>query len=312
MPLIIPDKLPAAETLQKENIFTMEHGRAVTQDIRPLKIVMVNLMPTKIATETQLARVLANSPLQVELTLVKMDSHEPSNVSQDHMDSFYKTLEEIKGFKYDGMIITGAPVEQMPFEDVDYWDELCELFDFTRHNVYSTMHICWGAQAGLYYHYGIPKYDLKEKMFGVFEQRVVRPHSPLVRGFDEIFFAPHSRHTEVRKEDILKHPELRIIVESEKAGPHIIATDNGRQIFVTGHQEYDKETLATEYFRDVKAGLPINVPENYFRDDDPEKEILYRWRGHTSLLFSNWLNYYVYQETPYDLEQLKEKVDKMK
>ena len=312
MPLIIPDKLPAAETLQKENIFTMEHGRAVTQDIRPLKIVMVNLMPTKIATETQLARVLANSPLQVELTLVKMDSHEPSNVSQDHMDSFYKTLEEIKGFKYDGMIITGAPVEQMPFEDVDYWDELCELFDFTRHNVYSTMHICWGAQAGLYYHYGIPKYDLKEKMFGVFEQRVVRPHSPLVRGFDEIFFAPHSRHTEVRKEDILKHPELRIIVESEKAGPHIIATDNGRQIFVTGHQEYDKETLATEYFRDVKAGLPINVPENYFRDDDPEKEILYRWRGHTSLLFSNWLNYYVYQETPYDLEQLKEKFDKMK
>ena len=228
------------------------------------------------------------------------------------MDSFYKTLEEIKGFKYDGMIITGAPVEQMPFEEVDYWDELCELFDFTLHNVYSTMHICGGAQAALYYHYGIPKYDLKEKMFGVFEERVVRTHSPLVRGFDEIFLAPHSRHTEVRKEDILKHPELRIIVESEKAGPHIIATDNGRQIFVTGHQEYDKETLATEYFRDVKAGLPINVPENYFRDDDPEKEILYRWRGHTSLLFSNWLNYYVYQETPYDLEQLKEKVEKMK
>ena len=312
MPLIIPDELPAAETLQRENIFTMQHGRAITQDIRPLKIVIVNLMPTKIATETQLARVLANSPLQVELTLVKMDSHEPSNVSQDHMDSFYKTLEEIKGFKYDGMIITGAPVEQMPFEEVDYWDELCELFDFTRHNVYSTMHICWGAQAALYYHYGIPKYNLKEKMFGVFEERVVRTHSPLVRGFDEIFLAPHSRHTEVRKEDILKHPELRIIVESDKAGPHIIATDNGRQIFVTGHQEYDKETLANEYFRDVKAGLPINVPENYFRDDDPEKEILYRWRGHTSLLFSNWLNYYVYQETPYDLEQLKEKVEKMK
>lgn len=312
MPLIIPDSLPAAETLQRENIFTMEHGRAVTQDIRPLKIVIVNLMPTKIATETQLARVLANSPLQVELTLVKMDSHEPQNVSQDHMDSFYKTLEEIKGFKYDGMIITGAPVEQMPFEEVDYWDELCELFDFSLHHVYSTMHICWGAQAALYYHYGIPKYDLKEKLFGVFEQRVVRKHSPLVRGFDEIFFAPHSRHTEVRKEDILKHPELRIIVESHKAGPHIISTDNGRQIFVTGHQEYDKETLALEYFRDIRQGLRINVPENYFRDDDPKKEILYRWRGHTSLLFSNWLNYYVYQETPFDLEQLKEKVEKVR
>ncbi len=312
MPLIIPDELPAAETLQRENIFTMTHGRASTQDIRPLKIVIVNLMPTKIATETQLARVLANSPLQVELTLVKMDSHEPANVSQDHMDSFYKTLEEIKGFKYDGMIITGAPVEQMPFEDVDYWDELCELFDFSLHQVYSTIHICWGAQAALYYHYGIPKYDLKEKMFGVFEQRVVRKHNPLVRGFDEIFYAPHSRHTEIRKEDILKHPELRIIVESFKAGPHIISTENGRQIFVTGHQEYDKETLANEYFRDVRAGLRINVPENYFRDDDPKKEILYRWRGHTSLLFSNWLNYYVYQETPYDLEQLKEKVDRMK
>ena len=312
MPLIIPDSLPAAETLQRENIFTMEHGRAVTQDIRPLKIVIVNLMPTKIATETQLARVLANSPLQVELTLVKMDSHEPQNVSQDHMDSFYKTLEEIKGFKYDGMIITGAPVEQMPFEEVDYWDELCELFDFSLHHVYSTMHICWGAQAALYYHYGIPKHDLKEKLFGVFEQRVVRKHSPLVRGFDEIFFAPHSRHTEVRKEDILKHPELRIIVESHKAGPHIISTDNGRQIFVTGHQEYDKETLALEYFRDIRQGLRIKVPENYFRDDDPKKEILYRWRGHTSLLFSNWLNYYVYQETPFDLEQLKEKVEKVR
>lgn len=312
MPLIIPDSLPAAETLQRENIFTMEHGRAVTQDIRPLKIVIVNLMPTKIATETQLARVLANSPLQVELTLVKMDSHEPQNVSQDHMDSFYKTLEEINEFKYDGMIITGAPVEQMPFEEVDYWDELCELFDFSLHHVYSTMHICWGAQAALYYHYGIPKYDLKEKLFGVFEQRVVRKHSPLVRGFDEIFFAPHSRHTEVRKEDILKHPELRIIVESHKAGPHIISTDNGRQIFVTGHQEYDKETLALEYFRDIRQGLRINVPENYFRDDDPKKEILYRWRGHTSLLFSNWLNYYVYQETPFDLEQLKEKVEKVR
>lgn len=307
MPVIIPDTLPAAGALQKENIFTMAHGRAMTQDIRPLKIVIVNLMPTKIATETQLARALSNTPLQVELTLLCMDSHESQHISQAHMDSFYKTLEEIEQDKYDGMIITGAPVEQMPFEEVDYWNELCHIMEFSKENVYSTMHICWGAQAGLYYHYGINKHVMHKKLFGVFEEKVIRPHNPLMRGFDEIFYAPHSRHTAVSREDILRHKELRILAESEKAGPHIISTENGRQIFITGHQEYDKDTLASEYFRDIDKGLDIDVPENYFKDDDPEGEILFRWRGHGSLLFSNWLNYYVYQNTPYDLSELKEK-----
>lgn len=306
MPLIIPNSLPAAEALQSENIFTMDRARAVSQDIRPLKIVIVNLMPTKIATETQLARVLANSPLQVEMTLVTMDSHESTHISQEHMESFYKTLDEIKEEYFDGMILTGAPVEQMPFEQVDYWQELCEIFEFAKTHVYSSMFICWGAQAALYYHYGIPKQLLDEKVFGVFEHRVVRPHNPLVRGFDEIFYAPHSRHTEVLKRDIENEPALRMLAESDEVGPHIISTENGRQIFVLGHQEYDKETLAGEYFRDVKKGLDIAVPANYFRDDDPEKEILFRWRSHASLLFSNWLNYYVYQATPYDLAEMAE------
>ncbi len=306
MPLIIPNSLPAAEALQSENIFTMDRARAVSQDIRPLKIVIVNLMPTKIATETQLARVLANSPLQVEMTLVTMDSHESTHISQEHMESFYKTLDEIKGEYYDGMILTGAPVEQMPFEEVDYWKELCDIFEFAKTHVYSSMFICWGAQAALYYHYGIPKRLLDKKVFGIFEHRVVRPHNPLVRGFDEIFYAPHSRHTEVLRSDIEKEPALRMLAESDEVGPHIISTENGRQIFILGHQEYDKETLAGEYFRDVKKGLDIDVPANYFRDDDPEKEILFRWRSHASLLFSNWLNYYVYQATPYDLEQMTE------
>ncbi|QIB68542.1 homoserine O-succinyltransferase [Aminipila butyrica] len=301
MPLIIPNQLPASDALQKENIFTMHKGRAVAQDIRPLKILIVNLMPTKIATETQLARVLANSPLQVELTLVCMDSHESKNTAQEHMTSFYKTLEEIKDQRFDGMIITGAPVETLPFEEVDYWKELCEIFEFSKTNVYSSIHICWGAQAALYYHFGIQKYLTGKKVFGVFEHQVKRPFTPLVRGFDELFYAPHSRHTMVKKEDVLQHPQIRILAESEEAGLHILATDNGRQIFILGHQEYDKDTLAAEYFRDVKKGLDINVPCNYFQDDDPEKEILFRWRSHASLLFSNWLNYYVYQETPYDL-----------
>lgn len=312
MPLIIPDALPAAEALQRENIFTMPRMRAVTQDIRPLKIVIVNLMPTKIATETQLSRVLANSPLQVELTLVCMETHEAQHVPQTHMDSFYKTLDEIKNEEYDGMIITGAPIEHLPYEKVDYWEELCDLFEFSKTNVYSTMHICWGAQAGLYYHYGIDKHITKEKIFGVFEQHVVRPHNPLMRGFDEIFYAPHSRHTEVYKKDIEAVDKLRILAESREVGPHIISTENGRQIFVFGHQEYDKDTLASEYFRDVNKGLEIKVPENYFRNDDPKDEILFRWRGHASLLFSNWLNYYVYQETPYDLKELKERVEKFR
>ena len=312
MPIRVQNDLPVKEILEKENIFVMDEFRATHQDIRPIRIGLLNLMPLKEDTELQLLRSLSNTPLQVDIVFVTVKSHESKNTSANHLNRFYETFDKVKNQKFDGFIITGAPVEQMPFEEVDYWDELCELFDFSLHHVYSTMHICWGAQAALYYHYGIPKHDLKEKLFGVFEQRVVRKHSPLVRGFDEIFFAPHSRHTEVRKEDILKHPELRIIVESHKAGPHIISTDNGRQIFVTGHQEYDKETLALEYFRDVRQGLRIKVPENYFRDDDPKKEILSRWRGHTSLLFSNWLNYYVYQETPFDLEQLKEKVEKVR
>ncbi len=302
MPLIIPNALPAAEALQNENIFTMNRARAMKQDIRPLQIIIVNLMPTKIATETQLARVLANSPLQVEMTLVQMDSHSSTHISQEHMDAFYKTLEEIKHQYYDGMILTGAPVEQMPYEDVDYWKELCEIFEFCKTNVYSNMFLCWGAQAALYYFHGIDKHLLDEKVFGVFEHQVTRPHNPLVRGFDSVFYAPHSRHTEVRREDVLQCPELRILAESEEVGPHIISTENGRQIFVMGHQEYDKDTLAGEYFRDVKKGLDIRVPANYFRNDDPEQEILFRWRAHANLLFSNWLNYYVYQNTPYDIK----------
>ncbi|MHC1723170.1 MAG: homoserine O-succinyltransferase [Aminipila sp.] len=307
MPLIIPNELPASDALQKENIFIMHKGRAISQDIRPLKILIVNLMPTKIATETQLARVLANSPIQVELTLVCMDSHESKNTSQEHMNSFYKTLDEIKDQRFDGMIITGAPVETLPYEEVDYWKELCEIFEFSKTNVYSSMHICWGAQAALYYHFGIPKHLTDGKVFGVFEHKVTRPYTPLVRGFDEEFYAPHSRHTMVKKEDVLAHPQIRILAESEEAGVHILATDNGRQIFILGHQEYDKDTLANEYFRDVNKGLDINIPYNYFRNDNPEEEILFRWRSHASLLFTNWLNYYVYQETPYDLSSLEHK-----
>lgn len=304
MPLIIPNQLPAAESLQKENIFTMDQARAMTQDIRPLKIVIVNLMPTKIATETQLARVLANSPLQVEMTLVQMDSHASTHISQEHMDTFYKTLDEIKHDYFDGMILTGAPVEQMPYEQVDYWKELCEIFEFCKTHVYSNMFICWGAQAALYYYFGIDKHLLDQKVFGVFEHKVTRAYNPLMRGFDSLFYAPHSRHTEIKKEEILEHPELRILAESEEVGPHIISTDNGRQIFVLGHQEYDKDTLAGEYFRDVNKGLDIKVPANYFKNNDPKQEILFRWRAHANLLFSNWLNYYVYQTTPYDLKQM--------
>ena len=304
MPIIIPNELPAFDTLQGENIFAMSKARAVAQDIRPLKILVVNLMPTKISTETQLARVLANSPLQVELTLLCMDTHESKNTDKSHLDAFYRTFDEVKNERFDGMILTGAPIETLPFEEVDYWKELCEIMEFSKTNVYSNMHICWGAQAALYYHYGINKHLVDKKVFGVFEHKVVRPYNPLVRGFDEVFYAPHSRHTSIKKNDILAEPALRILAESEQAGVHIIATDNGRQIFILGHQEYDKETLAAEYFRDVNKGVDINIPCNYFKDDDPEKEILFRWRGHASLLFCNWLNYYVYQETPFDLDSL--------
>ena len=304
MPIIIPNHLPAAGTLKDENIFIMHEKRAETQDIRPLKIVIVNLMPTKIQTETQLARVLANSPLQVELTLLRMDAHDSKNTSEEHLSTFYKTFDEIVNKRYDGMILTGAPVENLDFEEVDYWHELTELFEYAKTNVYSSMFICWGGQAALNYYYDIKKYPVSKKVFGVFEHKVTRPLNPLMRGFDECFYAPHSRHTTIRKEDVEKVPELRILAESEDAGLHMLATDNGRQIFILGHQEYDKDTLYNEYMRDVNKGLEIEVPKNYFLNNDPEKDILFRWRSHASLLFSNWLNYYVYQETPYDLSEL--------
>ncbi|MHC1722031.1 MAG: homoserine O-succinyltransferase [Aminipila sp.] len=304
MPLIIPDKLPAGDLLQKENIFVMHDAAAIKQDIRPLRILMVNLMPDKAATETQLARVLANSPLQVELTLVRMGTHEFKNVLEEYLDTFYKTFDEIKNERFDGMILTGAPVETLKFEEVDYWEELCQILEYSKTNVYSSMYICWGAQAGLYYHFGIDKYPMDEKMFGVFEHKVTRAHSPLLRGFDDVFWAPHSRYTQIHKSDIVSHPEIRILAESDEAGPHILATDNGRQIFIIGHQEYDRETLGLEYYRDVRQGVPVSVPKNYFKDDQPGKDVLVRWRGHASMLFANWLNYYVYQETPYDLAQL--------
>ena len=304
MPLIIPKELPAFAALENENVFVMHKARAVSQDIRPLRILLVNLMPTKIATETQIARVLANSPLQVQLTLLRMGSHESTHVSGAHLEAFYKTFEEIRSERFDGMIITGAPVEQMAYEDVDYWPELCAVMDYSRTHVYNTMHICWGAQAALYYHYGIPKYPVAKKVFGVFPHRVTRPRNPLVRGFDEVFYAPHSRHTEVRRADVDKVDALRVLAESDEAGLHLLATDSGRQIFILGHMEYDKDTLRSEYERDVAKGLPIEVPKHYFYDDDPAKDVIFRWRSHANLLFSNWLNYYVYQTTPYDLEQL--------
>ena len=306
MPLIVPDKLPASQALKDENIFVMNRARAQNQNIRPLKIIVLNLMPTKIATETQLARVLANSPLQVEMNLLTMDSHMPTHISQEHMEAFYKTLDEVKKEYFDGLIITGSPVEHLPFKEVDYWDELCDIFEFARTHVYSTMFLCWGAQAALNYYYGIKKYPLDKKIFGVFRHNVERQMNPLMRGFDERFYAPHSRHTEIRREDIEAVPELRILAYSEEAGAHIISTENGRQIFVLGHQEYDKDTLEQEYLRDKEKGLDIEVPENYYVNDDPNEEIIFRWRSHGNLLFSNWLNYYLYQATPYNLDDRRD------
>jgi len=303
MPIIVPKGLPAYKTLKQENVFVMNEVRAQTQDIRPLRIAIVNLMPTKEVTETQLIRMLANTPLQVELQLLTMDTHESKNTEKEHLASFYKTFEEIKNQRFDGMIITGAPVEFLPFEQVDYWSELSEIMDYTKDNVFSTLHICWGAQAALYHHYGIDKYELDEKLFGVFAHKLKDKKSELTRGFDEIFYAPHSRHTQVLKEDILQVPELKILAESDIAGPHIIATKNKRMIFVQGHAEYDRETLKLEYERDVSKGLDINVPINYFENDDPKKKIIVKWSGHANLFFANWLNY-VYQETPYDLSEL--------
>lgn len=304
MPIKIPNKLPATQVLQNENIFVMTETRAIKQDIRPLQIAILNLMPTKIVTETQLARLLGNTPLQVEIELVQTSTHQAKNTSREHMLAFYKTFDQIKHRKFDGLLITGAPVEQMPFEEVEYWDELCRIMEWSKTNVYSTFHICWGAQAGLYYHYGVPKYQLEEKLFGVFKHKVEYKNSILMRGFDEEFMVPHSRHTTVRREDLEKVPELKILASSEKAGVYAAATAGGRQVFITGHSEYDRDTLKSEYLRDVNAGLKIKVPENYFPGDDPEKEPVVTWRSHANLLYSNWLNYCVYQTTPYDLEEI--------
>ena len=305
MPIKIPDNLPAAEILTNENIFVMSEDRAAHQDIRPLKIAILNLMPTKIVTETQILRLLGNSPIQVEIELLHPKSHKSKNTPEEHLTSFYKYFEEVTDRKFDGMIITGAPVELMDFEEVDYWEELREIMDWSKNHVYSTLHLCWGAQAGLYYHYGVPKYPLGQKMFGVFQHTVNKKKVKLLRGFDDLFYAPHSRHTETRQEDIDAVPELETLVESDVAGPYIISSKQGRQIFVTGHSEYDPLTLKSEYDRDINKGLDIAVPANYFPDDDPAREPLVRWRGHANLLFSNWLNYYVYQETPFDLDEIK-------
>lgn len=306
MPIKIQATLPSAQVLESENIFVMTHERAMSQDIRPLKIVILNLMPTKVETETQLLRVLSNTPLQVDVVLLQMATHKSKNTPTSYMNTFYKKFSEIKSEKFDGMIITGAPVEKLDFEKVDYWAELCEIMAWSRSNVYSTMHICWGAQAGLYYHYGIPKYLLAQKISGIFRHRVLEPLHPLVRGFDDDFWAPHSRNTEVRREDIVKHPELEILTESNAAGVHIVASKNGRQIFVTGHEEYDRNTLKKEYLRDVRKGLHPLMPQNYFPNDDPSQEPPFVWRSHAFLMFSNWLNYFVYQNTPYEIGNITE------
>ena len=305
MPLIIPKTLPAYDALYEENVFVMHRERALSQHIRPLEILILNLMPTKIATETQIARLLANTPIQVHMTLLQTASHAATHVSAAHLEAFYKTFDEVKNNRYDGMIITGAPVEKIDFEQVDYWQELCEIMDFSETNVYSTLHVCWGAQAGLYYHYGIRKQLLDQKMFGVFEHKVIRPSNPLVRGFDEVFYAPHSRWAGPDRAAIDACPDLRVLAESDAAGPMLLSTESGRQIFVIGHPEYDKYTLDAEYKRDVKAGKPINVPCNYYPADDPARDPLFRWRAHGYLLYTNWLNYYVYQDTPYDLNHLE-------
>ena len=305
MPIKIPNGLPAHDVLVKENIFVMTQTRAATQDIRPLKIGLLNLMPTKIVTETQLARLLGNTPLQVELELIAVEGHISKNTPMEHMLSFYKPFSEVEDQKFDGLIITGAPVEQMPFEEVDYWPELCRVMEWSKTNVFSTLHICWGAQAGLYYHYGIGKKDLDKKMFGVFPHRVEHENSMLLRGFDDVFMVPHSRHTTVERSEIEKHPELTILASSEEAGVYAIKTDLGRQVFIMGHSEYDSDTLKREYERDKNLGLEIDVPKNYFPDDDPAKEPIVSWRSCANLMYSNWLNYYVYQETPFDLQNIK-------
>ena len=304
MPLNIPKTLPAVDLLKKENIFVMDDLRAGSQDIRPLRIVVLNLMPLKITTETDLIRLLSNSPLQIELSLMKIKSHTSKNTPIEHMRAFYTDFEEMRQHKYDGMIITGAPVEQFEYEDVTYWDEITDIFDWARTHVTSTLYICWAAQAGLYHFYGVPKYPLDKKMFGVFEHHALDPFCPIFRVFDDRFFVPHSRHTEIRKEDILKVPELTLLSESDVSGVHMVMARGGREFFVTGHSEYSPMTLDTEYRRDLGKGLPIEKPLNYYQNDDPEQGVIVRWRAHANLLFTNWLNYYVYQETPFDIETI--------
>ena len=305
MPVKIPDNLPTKEILTNENVFVMSESRAYSQDIRPLKVGILNLMPTKIATETQLLRLLANSPIQVDITLLHPLSHTSKNTPASHLETFYKTWDQVRNERFDGMIITGAPVEDLNYTEVDYWEELCKIMQWSLSNVYSTMHLCWGGQAALYYHYGVQKYSLPEKMFGVFSHTVRHNHyMPLLRGFDDVFYCPHSRHSEVRREDILKIPVLDLICESDEAGVHVVSAMNGRQIFVMGHFEYDPLTLKSEYDRDVAKELPIKIPDNYFPGNNPDAMPIVRWRSHGNLFFSNWLNYYVYQETPYDLSEL--------
>lgn len=304
MPIRIPDSLPAFGVLETENIFIMNENRANKQDIRPLQIVILNLMPTKIVTETQLLRLLSNSPLQVEITLLKTATYTSKNTSEEHLSAFYQSFDEIKHRKFDGMVITGAPVEDMPFEEVDYWQELCEIFEWSNHNVYSCFYICWGAQAALYHYYGVKKLMLENKLFGIFRHKVQLPAHPLLRGFDEYFYAPHSRHSTVSEEDLQNCPEVDVLATSEKTGMYLAASRDMRKIFVTGHSEYDFDTLKNEYMRDVNKGLPIEVPENYFPGDNPENTPTNFWRSHAHLLFANWLNYFVYQRTPFDLRDI--------
>ncbi len=304
MPLRLPDKLPAIDFLKDENIFVLGNERANSQDIRPLRIAILNLMPLKITTETDLVRLLSNTPLQLDVHLMKVKAHTSKNTPVEHMQAFYRDFEEMRHEKFDGMIITGAPVEHLDYSEVNYWQEITEIFDWARTHVTSVMYICWAAQAGLFYHYGVPKYPLPKKMFGIFPQIPSNTRLPIFRGFDDVFYMPHSRHTEIRREDILRVPELSIIAESEQSGVSMVMARNGREIFVTGHSEYSPNTLDTEYRRDLAKGLPIDMPVNYYRNDDPDQGPLVTWRGHGNLLFTNWLNYYVYQETPYNIEDI--------
>ncbi len=304
MPIKIDGNLPAHKLLENENVFVMTEERAVSQDIRPLKILILNLMPTKVETETQILRLLSNSPIQVEAELLQTATHEVKNVSKEHMLKFYKSFEDVRNERFDGMVVTGAPVESMKFEQVDYWDELCDIFEWSKSNVYSSFYICWGAQAALYYRYGLEKYQLEEKMFGVFEHRSLDEFHPLMRGLDDIFYVPHSRHTEIRRGDIALVKDLQILSYSEKAGVHLLSDMDCRNFYSTGHFEYDRDTLAREYFRDIDKGLDIKIPQNYFPDDDPTKIPVVNWRSTANIIFSNWLNYFVYQRTPYDLSTL--------